>query len=329
MAHWSDQKEKGGGLRLMRLVFRLYKLLGIKKVKIIIHFIVIFFYLFSKSSRLTSKTFLLKVKKHKGESEVVRAREVYRHLFSFSHSLVEKLSAWAGDKNSGDLIKATPDITPFNERLNQGKGAAVICSHLGNVEILRAFASIEKGATLPDVRINSIVDFNGTSQFNALIKEVNNSSMLHLVDASEINPAVIIELQDRINAGDLVIIAGDRTAASNRKKTTIAPFLGEDAYFPQGSFILATLLEAPIYYMFGVRQDDLNYNSPYELHVYKSKFESEFSKRMRKQRISDLTHEYAAHLESLCLKHPYQWYNFFNFWENPDKTQNTDKGTSN
>nr|MDA3849957.1 glycosyl transferase family 2 [Spirochaetaceae bacterium] len=117
--------------------------------------------------------------------------------------------------------------------------------------------------------------------------------------------------------GNLVIIAADRTAKHNKMKNTPVNFLGEEAWFPQGAFILASLLECPIYYMFALREDDRDLNSPYEFHVYKSKSQFKSSRKERKQTLAKCTQEYAEHLEKLCLEHPFQWFNFFDFWEKP------------
>jgi predicted LPLAT superfamily acyltransferase len=35
----------------------------------------------------------------------------------------------------------------------------------------------------------------------------------------------------------------------------------------------------------------------------------------RAGRLQDLTRRYAARLEAYCLDAPYQWFNFFDFWD--------------
>lgn len=313
-SHWSGEKEKKGSLWQMRFVFFLYRILGFKGFRFFLHPVAFFFFLFSPSSRRISRDFQEKVARQKNCGQKVSGLQIYRHFFSFSHALIEKLAAWAGDLHSSKLIEMTQDITSLKEALQKKQGAVILCSHLGNVEMLRALANNESGDYIPEFQVQSVVDFSVTSNFNQLLKEVNPESMVKLINASSIGPDSIIYLRQRIEAGDLVVIAADRTARNNRQKNTELTFLGQEAAFPQGAFVLAILLEAPVYYMFGLRQQDLNYSSPYEFHVYRSKIQFDAARRNRQQCINQATQEFAGYLENLCLEHPLQWYNFFDFW---------------
>ena len=38
------------------------------------------------------------------------------------------------------------------------------------------------------------------------------------------------------------------------------------------------------------------------------------SRKEREERIVQAATDYAKNLEELCKAHPYQWYNFFDFW---------------
>ena len=71
----------------------------------------------------------------------------------------------------------------------------------------------------------------------------------------------VLELQSRLAEGELIVIAGDRTASTTRDKTERVSFLGAEAKFPQGAFILASLMESPVYFMFGVRERDMDRNN--------------------------------------------------------------------
>jgi predicted LPLAT superfamily acyltransferase len=76
-------------------------------------------------------------------------------------------------------------------------------------------------------------------------------------------------------------------------------------------------MDAPVYFMFGVREDDTDFDSPYGFHVYKALTDVAGSRRERMIKIQALMREFVARLESLCVAHPYQWYNFFDFWKAP------------
>ena len=54
-------------------------------------------------------------------------------------------------------------------------------------------------------------------------------------------------LHDKIEQGELVIMAADRIPIGNSNRVSKAPFLGKEALFPQGPFILAGLLRCPVF----------------------------------------------------------------------------------
>jgi predicted LPLAT superfamily acyltransferase len=316
MDHWSEQKEKGGGFWQLRLMLTIYQKIGARRIRAFLYPIVLFFFLFSPTLRGVSFRFFVRVAKI-GGLPPPRPRDVFRHFFSFSFSLVEKIAAWSRDLGLARLSFKTPDAQGLVELVRGGTGAFVICSHLGNSEVLRALASTEVALMLPRFGITSIVDFSGTARFNRLLEEINPGSMVRLVSASDIGADTIIILKERIASGELVIVAGDRTPARNRSSVSQVSFLGEPAYFPQGAFILASLMDAPVYFMFGVREDDGDFDSTYGFHVYKAMTDVAGSRRERMVKIQALMREFVGRLESLCVAHPYQWYNFFDFWKAP------------
>jgi predicted LPLAT superfamily acyltransferase len=325
MAHWSEEKEKARSLWPMKLLYYTYKYFGKLFFRILLYPVVLFFFLFSPSTRRISRAYLERIHRAKGDSSKVRLFDIYWHIFSFSYVLLEKQSAWAGDMSARELLEVTPDIERLKAQLREKKGAVIIASHLGNIEMLRAFASLEEGSHIPEFGIHSVVDFSGTAQFNRLLKEINPKSMLQLVDANNMGADTIIRLQEGIEQGDLVIIAGDRTAKNNRGRSSQVSFLGEEASFPTGAFVLASLLEGPVYYMFALRTKDRDMKSPYEFHVYKSVHNLAKTRKERKKNIEEVIKEYVSYLESLCLEHPSQWYNFFDFWEAAEGNKEEEK----
>jgi predicted LPLAT superfamily acyltransferase len=325
MAHWSEQKEKGSGIWQLRLLLALYHAIGARRIRVFLYPIVFFFFLFSPVLRGISFRFQVRVAGLRS-APPPRARDVFRHFFSFSFSLVEKIAAWSRDMGLDRLTIKTPDAEGLVELVRGGTGAFIICSHLGNSEVLRALAQTEVARLLPRFGITSIVDFSGTARFNTLLEEINPGSMVRLVPASDIGVDTIITLKERIAAGELVIIAGDRTSASNRGAVNEVRFLGEPAYFPRGAFVLASLMDAPVYFMFGVREDDRDFDSPYGFYVYKASTDVSGSRRERMVKIQALMEEFAARLELLCIAHPQQWYNFYDFWKKPSAEGSLSKG---
>jgi predicted LPLAT superfamily acyltransferase len=50
------------------------------------------------------------------------------------------------------------------------------------------------------------------------------------------------------------------------------------------------------------------------MHIVRAKTSFDCSRKERSARVAALVQEYVGTLEKHCLRHPYQWYNFYNFW---------------
>jgi predicted LPLAT superfamily acyltransferase len=122
-------------------------------------------------------------------------------------------------------------------------------------------------------------------------------------------------LHDRLAAGELAVIAADRTARSAESRCLTLPFLGRDAPFPYGPFLLAALMEVPVYAVFALRQKDISLFPHYDMGIHKSPVSFDCSRREREGRIQEMARWFAALLERYCKEHPYQWYNFYDFWQ--------------
>ena len=70
-------------------------------------------------------------------------------------------------------------------------------------------------------------------------------------------PETMLRIKECLERGEIVGILGDRPFGS--EKTTLCPFLGVPARFPEGPFRLALALEAPIVLFFGLYQGGNRY----------------------------------------------------------------------
>ena len=129
---------------------------------------------------------------------------------------------------------------------------------------------------------------------------------------ANLNPVWTQEWWTTIERGDWVAIAGDRTPVRGDERISTAPFLGHDAPFPQGPYILAHLLECPVYLMFCIRQ-----NGVYRLYFEMFAERIKLPRRDKQAAIEEWAARYANRLEYFCLIDPYQWYNFYDFWQTP------------
>ena len=115
----------------------------------------------------------------------------------------------------------------------------------------------------------------------------------------------IYAISDAFKNNELVCMHADRYLEGN--KTISANFLGQQAKFPVGPFILAAQFKVPISYVFAIKESSLHY------HFFASKIINH--QHLQKQAIpQQMVTEYAAEMEIKVKKYPEQWFNYYNFW---------------
>jgi predicted LPLAT superfamily acyltransferase len=318
IAHWSRQKEQTAGYWHVRLLLVLFGFFPVVVMRIIAFPVGFFYFIFSKESKRASRRFLRQAASQVEKPETAKkcrsAFGALRHFIAFSLTVVEKIDAWGGRFPFRRIQFQDDDIGELIEGLERGKGAFLICSHLGNAELLRGLASFNRTGVSRDVPVTSIVDFAVTANFNRMLKKLNKKSMAGLISAREINPGTAVLLEEKLAAGELVVIAGDRTSGKEDGNTIMIPFLGKEAPFPRGPFYLASLMNAPVYFVFALRLKDLALKKAYTMHVHKSGVSFDCPRKERGRRAEDLARAFAGTLERYCRRHPFQWYNFYDFW---------------
>ena len=299
--NWYEHKETTNlGYKLM---FLMLKLLPSWFMRLLAFPIGFFYWAFDKKTRLISKKYLSKVGK----------KSTLAHVCSFALNLVENVQSWAGKISFKNVNWQNDDVEDLVEKINSAKGCLIVMSHLGNSQMMKALASMGQSGTERKMSITTIMDSELSAGFGALIKKINPDSNFHIVSSNNIGPDTIFLLQERLEKGEVVVIAGDRIGAHSDRYIEL-DFLGEKARFPYGVFLLLALLNVPTYFVNGLRHKDLTLNPQYAMFVKKSQIDFDCGRKEREERIQKTARLYAENLAELCKKHPYQWYNFFDFW---------------
>jgi predicted LPLAT superfamily acyltransferase len=312
-AHWSKQKEISSGYFNLKLMLFLFKIIPAPLIKLCAFPVSFFYYITSKRVRAFSRCFLNKIFIKTGKKY-----SSFLHIFSFSLSLIEKMEAWNGKLDFGRIRFPESDfrkndIAELIESIERKQGAVLICSHLGNAEMLRALANFNQTGVSGNVSVTSIVDFSVTANFNKMLKKLAPDSMTSVMNAGQLGLDTAVTLLDRAVSGELIVIAGDRTSAFTKDVFSIN-FLGGSAAFPLGVFLLASMLDVPVYFVFAFRKKDIMFFPKYDMYVHKNTIQFDCPRKERRTRLFECASDYAKLLEHYCKIHPYQWYNFYDFW---------------
>ncbi|PMN50330.1 acyltransferase [Vibrio lentus] len=305
--HWSRTQERGTVLGI-KLLLAVYTLLGRGVFNLILRGVMRYYHLTGKRARNASEQYLFQLKAYAEQQNIELPAELtsYNHLLSFGHTMLDKLAAWKGDFSVDNLTIHGQD--QFESMVENQQGVLILGSHLGNIELCRAL-----GRRHSNIKINALVFTEHAERFNSVMKAVNPQSDLNLIQVTSMGPDTAILLQQKLEQGEWIVIVGDRTSTSKESRSVWVEFLGKEAPFPQGPFMLASVLKAPVFLLFGLRDDS---QSKPHFDVYFEHFSDkiELPRKTREQSLQQVVQKYANRLEHYTLKAPLQWYNFFNFW---------------
>lgn len=304
---WYKIKQNhNAGYKMMRFCLKVFPPAFVRALAFFIGF---FYWLFGAKTRRVSREYLKKVNVVSTGS----ATSTLKHIISFALNLVEDVQSWAGNFSFADVDWQDDDVGDLVKNINAGKGTVILISHLGNAMMMKGLATLDEAGTKRKMSITTISDADISAGFNSLLNEINSDSSFHIINSNDIGPETILILQERLEKGETVVIAGDRVSAHTDRNIRIK-FLDEEANFPYGVFLLVALLNSPTYFVNGLRHKDFSLKPKYDMFVRKNDVGFDCTRKERDERIKKLAENYAANLEKLCLLHPYQWYNFFDFW---------------
>ena len=119
----------------------------------------------------------------------------------------------------------------------------------------------------------------------------------------------MLRVKECLDRGESVGLLGDRALGGER--TARCPFLGTPARFPLGPWLLAGALGAPVALFFGLYRGGARYEVEFEPFS-----EGALVPRgARDAAAAEAAQRYAARLEHHARRAPYNWFNFYDFWD--------------
>lgn len=304
--HWANQRERGS-LLLMRFTAGAARLLGRRLLSPLVYVIVAYFFLFSGKARRSIQQYQHNLALSSGQQHLrPTRRSVFRQFNAFAESLLDKLDIWRGALSLDQISLHDPHH--LRDQLHQaGRGQMLVGAHLGNLEVCRALAELGE-----KVQMNVLVHTKHAEQFNRLLSDAG-ASHLRLIQVSELNPAIMLQLAERLERGEWLAIAGDRVPLHGGRRVRVN-FLGQPADLPQGPWLLAGLLGCPINLLSCLKID-----GRYRVSLEPFAAELKWKRRERDAVVQQHAQRYAERLAEHCLQAPYQWFNFYPFWNEHDR----------
>ena len=290
---WLDQRERGSVIGI-RLIVGLALLLGRRVARLLLIPVCVYFLLFSVKARAASRKYLARVLGRKA-----RFTDVFRHYFTFAtvaldrfFLLKDRYELFSTEVHGQDLL---------DDVLARGQGCLLLGAHLGSFEILRALG------TEHQIEVGLVMYEDNAKMVNTVAKAINPALANLVIPLGRFDS--MFKVYERLQASAWVGVLGDR--ALDQEGQVRVPFLGEAADFPSAPFRIALMLKRPVVLMVGLYRG----GNRYELYFEKLFEPDGVERSARAGAIEDAVRAYAVRLEHCCRSAPYNWFNFYDFWD--------------
>jgi predicted LPLAT superfamily acyltransferase len=302
---WHEARERSNVLALKFLVFFALTL-GRRLVRLVLHPIALYFMVFSRGVSGHSKRYLSRaLQREPGWFDV------YRHIYTFAAVTLDRIWFVRGQVNHFQVNALGWES--LLQCLSEGKGAYLLGAHFGSFEALRSV-----GLTGYGDRVAMVMYPENAKMVNRILSALSPDVRFQVIPIGQAGSTLAI--RDWLDDGGLVGLLGDRhlhtdksaKEADKRLGVVSLPFLGRDALFSDGPLKLAMLLRRRVFFMVGIYRGGNRYEVRFEELADFRQLPNDPAQRTVLLR--DALAAYVARLEGLCYSHPFNWFNFYDYW---------------
>ena len=277
----------------VKFVIALYDIFGYKAAKVVVFIVALFYTLISQQKRQEMRNYY--------EAVGVPANLVsyFKHVYAFSLTIFDRFISNEGIQEQLNVERI--NLHAFESL--QKTGGMLIFSHHGNwAQSFKIFQSY-------DITLNIIGDEIIDENLHKLESASDENKRINIISLKN-GMQAMLDIAHALQNNEVVIIMVDRVQEAN--KTVEVDFLGRKTLLHSGGFEIAIMRKAPILACDIVRLGDQKIRIMFSDIIVTS--------RMKKaEKLQDLAQQYANFLDRVVREHPWQWFNFFDFWRVPKK----------
>lgn len=291
---WRQQQERSN-LAILKLMVWISLTFGRAVGRLVLYGIAAYYVLFAPRARRASRAYL-----HRALGRWAQWTDGYRHVFSFASTIHDRIYLLNDRFDLFDIEVIGAEA--LNEALARQPGALLIGAHLGSFEVLRAVGRGRAG-----LQVAMLMYEENARKINTTLQAINPRAAEDILPLGRVDS--MLAARDRLAQGYLVGMLADRGLGND--PTLDCDFLGQPVAFPLGPWRMAAMLQRPVFFMAGLYLG----GNRYRIHFEPLADFSHVTRADRAQAIDDAIRAYAGRLEAHCRNTPYNWFNFFDFWQ--------------
>lgn len=229
-----------------------------------------------------------------------RFRHLYTHFFCFGMGLIDKMAFLQKARSPFTFEYVHEEY--ITDAISEGKGVILVGAHLGNGEVAGNLF-VDRIRT----PVNVVMLDAEREDLKAAYQPATSRRRIAIIPLSQNGLDTVIQVTSCLRRGEVLVLTGDRIVGQDCERI---PFLGEPAAFPRGPFVIAAATGAPVIPVFafktGMRRyrfvgfDPIRVDAP--------------QRSDRDAAVRRAMQAYVTILEKAAVDHPFQWFNFFDFW---------------
>lgn len=235
--------------------------------------------------------------------------DLYRHFTTFSAVLVDRMYLLRDAGRGFEVRLDGRESEELSERYrNNRDGFFVMSAHMGNFEIARVLA---RGLEVPPVHM--VMFEENARKLAAALQALDPERAAAIIALGR--PDSMLKVNEALDAGGIIGMLPDRLLADDVDPAGVRalPFLGAPARFPIGPFRMAALMRRPVLLQLGLYEG----GNRYRLVIEEVADFRAVDRASRAAAVEQALATYVARLEFHARQGPYNWFNFFDYWEAP------------
>jgi len=308
-AQWSERREAGGRFAIWLIrTAGLYAGRGFARMWL--YPITLYFYFRRARERRDSREFLTLAL-----GRPARAWDVLKHIHSYAATLLDRIYL-LHDADLDRFDMQVHGLDQIEAEMARGHGVLLLGSHFGSFEALRALT-----LRRPEVNLRVVMDLKQTRALNELLHALNPGIAANVIDAGVDPGALALALHEAAQQRALIGLLADR--ARTGEATAPVEFFGRTAHIPVAGYQIASMLDLPVVLAFGVYLG----GNRYDLHFETLAQSMKIPRNDRAAQLQVWAQRYTARLEDYARRYPYNWFNFYDFWDLPRERADGHRGS--
>jgi predicted LPLAT superfamily acyltransferase/glycosyltransferase involved in cell wall biosynthesis len=276
--------------------FQLTRVFGISPAYWVVYPVSLYFLFAARPARKASMQYL---ERALGPAPLLRRfGRTYLHFLSFARTMVDR--ALFSTRGKDVFRYETDGLQHIEAVAATGQGAILLTAHLGNWPIAAGLLG-EAGKKL------AIVAYRGEHENLTRYLKKAQGPRPRIIDVGS-DSLASLEMVRALREGHLLALQGDRRTDQH---VVQVPFLGREAPFPVGPFVLAAITAVPLIWTFSLQVAPASYRffAKPPMHFAFARGQS------REAQLRAWVAPYVLELETVIRRFPYQWFNFYDFWD--------------